>query len=136
MKRTLRRTGLSCIVGVGVVGLAALTLARALAGGKPPKPPPPQPPANAVAAPGGNNPNVRNMRDYTKSVIELSTEKVLAGGTVPAATPAADNFINPKVQPGKVRWHADYAAACGAAGRSGKPVLLFQMMGRLDQQFC
>ena len=43
---------------------------------------------------------------------------------------------NPKVQPGKVRWHAGFAAACAAARTSGKPVLLFQMMGKLDEQFC
>jgi hypothetical protein len=60
------------------------------------------------------------------------------GGTVQAgdglAAKAAET--NPKVQPGLVRWHADYAAACAAGKESGKPVLLFQMMGRLDQQFC
>jgi hypothetical protein len=49
----------------------------------------------------------------------------------PAAKPA-----NPKVQPGKVRWHADFTAACRAAAKSGKPVLLFQMMGKLDERFC
>ena len=43
---------------------------------------------------------------------------------------------NPKVQPGLVRWHADFASACAAAKNSGKPVLLFHMMGKLDQQFC
>jgi hypothetical protein len=54
------------------------------------------------------------------------------GGKGDALEPAA----NPKVEPGKVKWHADFAAACEAARKSGKPVLLFQMMGRLDQQFC
>lgn len=43
---------------------------------------------------------------------------------------------NPAVAPGRVRWHADFAAACTAAGRSGKPVLHFHMLGRLDQRFC
>lgn len=43
---------------------------------------------------------------------------------------------NPKVEPGKVRWHQDLAAACAAAKKSGKPVLLFQMMGNLDERFC
>jgi hypothetical protein len=43
---------------------------------------------------------------------------------------------NPKVQPGLVRWHPSLEAACTAAKKSGKPVLLFQMMGRLDEQFC
>jgi len=44
--------------------------------------------------------------------------------------------VNPKVAPGKVRWHPDFATACAASKASGKPVLLFQMMGKLDEQFC
>ena len=52
----------------------------------------------------------------------------------PEAAPAGD--VNPPVRAGRVRWHADFDAACTAARRSGKPVLLFQMMGRLDQKFC
>ena len=48
----------------------------------------------------------------------------------------ATSFVNPKVEPGKVRWHRDFAAACKAAEKSGKPVLLFQMMGKLDDRFC
>jgi hypothetical protein len=51
----------------------------------------------------------------------------------PAPAEADDN---PAVEPGKVRWHASFADAQAAARRSGKPVLLFQMMGRLDRQFC
>jgi hypothetical protein len=43
---------------------------------------------------------------------------------------------NPKVEPGAVTWHASFADACEAAKESGKPVLLFQMMGKLDQRFC
>lgn len=48
----------------------------------------------------------------------------------------ADKFVNPKVAPGKVSWHKDLAAACAASVKSGKPVLLFQMMGKLDDEFC
>ncbi|MFL5328872.1 MAG: hypothetical protein ACJ8C4_08140 [Gemmataceae bacterium] len=43
---------------------------------------------------------------------------------------------NPRVVPGMVHWHPSCAAAMAAASKSGKPVLLFQMMGRLDHQFC
>ena len=46
------------------------------------------------------------------------------------------DFVNPKVTAGKVRWHSSYEAARKAAEKSGKPVLLFQMMGKLDDQFC
>ncbi len=136
MKRTLRRHRLSCIVEVGVVGLTVLLLARAFAGDRPPKPPTPQPAMNLVAAPAPNVPNVIDIRDFSKYVIEVPTEKVLAARTVPAATPPGDTFVNPKVQPGKVRWHKDLDTACAAAKKSGKPVLLFQMMGRLDDRFC
>jgi len=40
------------------------------------------------------------------------------------------------VEPGLVRWHADFASACAAARRSGRPVLLFQLLGRLDDELC
>jgi hypothetical protein len=43
---------------------------------------------------------------------------------------------NPAVKPGDVRWHASFDAARDASRRSGKPVLLFHLLGRLDQQFC
>ena len=50
---------------------------------------------------------------------------------VDAQVPAAE-----RVQPGLVAWHADRAAALTAAKTSGKPVLLFQLLGRLDETFC
>jgi hypothetical protein len=53
------------------------------------------------------------------------------GGLKPTAAAA-----NPKVQPGRIRWHDDFAAACAASRRSGKPVFHFHMLGRLDQRFC
>jgi len=43
---------------------------------------------------------------------------------------------NPTVAPGKIRWHSTFAEACQASVKSGKPVLLFQMLGKLDQEFC
>jgi hypothetical protein len=43
---------------------------------------------------------------------------------------------NPHVEPGLVHWHPTFEAACGAARTSGKPVFLFQMMGKLDDRFC
>ena len=43
---------------------------------------------------------------------------------------------NPKVAPGLVHWHADIAAATSAARQSGKLVLVFQLLGKLDDQFC
>ncbi|HEV3445234.1 MAG TPA: hypothetical protein VG099_11360 [Gemmataceae bacterium] len=54
--------------------------------------------------------------------------------TAPAAPSKA--FVNPHVSPGLVHWHASFAEACQAAQKSRKPVLLFHMMGKLDDLFC
>jgi hypothetical protein len=66
--------------------------------------------------------------DEGKRKAEAST-KLLAGSL---STPAE----NPTVEPGLVQWHATFADAGRAARQSKKPVLLFQMMGKLDDQFC
>ena len=66
-----------------------------------------------------------------RQAIEKPTQDVVASRSAAAA-----EFRNPKVAPGKVHWQPTFAAACDAARRSGKPVLLFQMMGKLDDQFC
>ena len=69
--------------------------------------------------------------DPTKvKAVEPRVKAVVAERSAPAAAG------NPKVEPGKVHWHANFAAACAAAQKSGKPVLLFHMMGKLDDQFC
>jgi len=54
--------------------------------------------------------------------------------TAPAAPGKA--FVNPHVSPGRMHWHASFAEACQAAQKSRKPVLLFHMMGKLDDLFC
>ena len=74
-----------------------------------------------------------NTMDMSKGAIEGNTNSVVAGQSTTLVT---GNFDNPKTGPGLVRWHVSFAAACQAAGKSGKPVLLFQMMGKLDEQFC
>lgn len=71
--------------------------------------------------------------DVGKDAVERPTENLLAGSLGDTGSGA---FANPKVEPGKVTWHADFAAARAASAASGKPVLLFQMMGKLDDQFC
>lgn len=40
------------------------------------------------------------------------------------------------VAPGRVSWHASYRDALAASASSGKPVLLFLMLGKLDDEFC
>ena len=57
------------------------------------------------------------------------------GAPVPLSQPGG-KWTNPRVQPGAVEWHEDFGAACEASKKSGRPVLLFQMLGRLDQEFC
>ena len=86
----------------------------------------------ATAALGDDKPPIR-VRDVGKAAIELPSKGLLTQSqpALPATTPAG-----PKVMPGKVRWHADFAAACAAAKTSGKPVLLFHLMGKLDDRFC
>ena len=77
------------------------------------------------------------QRDLRKDLIETPTE-LLVGPAAPEAARSADPAVpaNPKVAPGLVRWHADLAAAQAASRVSGKPVLLFQMLGNLDDEFC
>lgn len=41
-----------------------------------------------------------------------------------------------KVKPGLVTWHKDLETAKDASTKSGKPVLVFHMMGQLDDRFC
>ncbi len=78
---------------------------------------------------------VKPRADLGKTmVIEKPAEALIAKESSPV--PAADDFVNPKVRPGLVKWHPSWNAACQASQKSGKPVLLFQMMGKLDDQFC
>jgi len=72
--------------------------------------------------------------DAGKKKIESGTRTQIAE-TAPAPRPVVAAIDNPTVEPGKVKWHKSFEAARTAAAYSGKPVLLFQMMGRLDQQF-
>jgi hypothetical protein len=68
--------------------------------------------------------------------IEDGPIQVLATSEASAKPATNVGFVNPKVEPGKVKWHLDFDAACKSAADSGKPVLLFQLMGNLDDRFC
>jgi hypothetical protein len=83
-------------------------------------PPPPRPPAVD-----------RGKRDVVEPPVAAVVRTSTPG---PADTPR--NFVNPKVEPGKVRWHPSFAAAREASNKSKKPVLLFNLTGKLDDQFC
>ena len=104
-----------------------------------------------VSADAAEKPSKKITVDLRKSAIESPVKKILAKNrsensqaqsteTQPVRTPVSaqtpgKKFDNPKVKAGNVQWHPDFEKACIAAGKSGKPVLLFQLMGRLDEQF-
>lgn len=82
----------------------------------------------------------QNRRRFLQTTLAAGTVLTIGG----ANTSQGDNSLpvppvaeaNPPARPGLVRWHADFAAACAASGRSGKPVFHFHMLGRLDERFC
>ena len=75
--------------------------------------------------------------DYSKTLRIEPAVSGLVASTAPATAPTAPSSANnPTVEPGKVKWHKTLADAQAAAAKSGKPVLLFHMMGALDKQFC
>ena len=49
---------------------------------------------------------------------------------------SGQSINNVPAQAGKITWHNTFAKACAAAKQSGKPVLLFEMLGKLDEEFC
>ena len=80
--------------------------------------------------------------DITKRrVVERPTEELvrdlgpLPAADVPAAEVPAAGSDNPPAEPGKVKWHQDVATAIAAAKQTGKPVLVFHLLGQLDQRF-
>jgi hypothetical protein len=74
------------------------------------------------------------LEAYKGAVVERSTKRMVTTEFESVAT-SQEESGNPLAL-GLVRWHATFRAACEAAGHSGKPVLLFQLLGRLDQEFC
>jgi hypothetical protein len=69
--------------------------------------------------------------------IERPVEALVKAASAPAPAPVTPaDPDNPKVKPGDVNWHPNFADACKASEKTGKPVLLFHMMGRLDDRFC
>ncbi len=75
-----------------------------------------------------------NIPDVRKSVVESPIKDALQPPAIPAP-PTLKKLDPEKVAPGKVTWHPDIATANSAAEKSGKPVLLFQLLGDLDQRF-
>ena len=81
----------------------------------------------------------QGRRQFLQASLAAGTVLTVAGVNAThgdARVPATEANANPTVRPGRVRWQRDFAAAREASRGSGKPVFLFHMMGRLDQQFC
>src|SRR4030095_5319988 len=83
----------------------------------------------------------RPLVDMRKATIERPVKRLLSIDTqsLPTTAPKSrekSGFPTPKVKPGLVNWHPDFATACAESRRSGKPVLVFHMMGKLDDGFC
>jgi hypothetical protein len=75
----------------------------------------------------------------------LVTATLLAAACSPSEPPApspapaaaeTSSAENPPAAPGLVRWHPRVAAAQEAARASGKPLLVFQLLGRIDDEYC
>ena len=66
--------------------------------------------------------------DQSKMRVEAPLERLVASGRMEAS-------VNPEVEPGKVHWYDDFETACIASRDSGRPVLLFHLLGELDQRF-
>ena len=73
--------------------------------------------------------------DMRKSTIEVPLKNEISRHTS-ANDLFSASIANPKVQPGLIVWRKSFDEACRASSLSGKPVLLFQMMGNLDDRFC
>ena len=73
--------------------------------------------------------------DPRKYDIELAPKKLLADTAKKSPLKNSSDRNFKKVSPGKVKWHKDWAVAIAKSKLSRKPVLLFQLLGQLDDEF-
>ena len=78
------------------------------------------------------SPESNDMRDMSKSRIEAPVKTLLKFSTQRLLRTSSSSGT---AAPGLVHWHRTFNEACERAKVSGKPVLLFHMMGSLDQEF-
>ena len=74
-------------------------------------------------------------RDVSKKIFEAPVRKLIKGWGKHTKPDLHKIVDNPKTQPGLVQWHQNWEQALRASTNSGKPVLLFQLLGNLDQRF-
>jgi len=72
--------------------------------------------------------------DTSKRIVEVEIKNALkrSYGLGPGELPPLDQAV----KAGDVAWHDSFEDALSAARVSGKPVLLFQLLGRLDDELC
>lgn len=102
----------------------------------------------ALALVAGSMPaGAQRAMDMRKSIIEMplkttinpefqSESKVEKPALIEERVVAVTDKGVAKVKPGDVSWLANFDDACAAARKSGRPVLLFAMLGNLDDKFC
>ncbi|MFT7620457.1 MAG: hypothetical protein ACI97A_004114 [Planctomycetota bacterium] len=87
-----------------------------------------------------------SVLDLSKRRIEAPVESLIKRGRkTPTPTPkkrrsldksrSSLNHDNPKVKPGLVDWHGDMKSALSASQSSGKPILIFYLLGELDREY-
>ena len=85
-----------------------------------------------------------DMAPVSKAAIEMPVKnlvslqsKALESETIETGRKDAREGVEGKtVLPGKVNWHKSLSQALDRSRTSGKPVLLFYMLGSLDKEFC
>lgn len=71
--------------------------------------------------------------DLRKAVIEAPVAKVLMNSDSLVTSGAS---ARSKRVAGLVTWRSNLGTAIDAAAKTGKPILHFQLLGRLDEEFC
>jgi len=96
-----------------------------------------------IAPPRAVRPSIENgaYKVFSKRAIEHPLQTRLSAPShntwySPPTPRTASRLAKGKCRPGDVNWHRNFDEACSASILSGKPVLLFQMMGNLDDKFC
>lgn len=73
--------------------------------------------------------------DITKLLIENPVKNLAKFELMEEQFELMNASENQACQPGLVQWHKDLETARAASETSGKPILLFQLLGNLDQRF-
>lgn len=99
----------------------------------------------ASSEPASDETEAEPLTDLSKARIESGAESLVKrtlatqpqdqqqASESPRAVGDGPDVIS--VKPGLVSWHKDYATAQAASQVSGKPILLFQLLGKLDEHF-